>query len=42
MRELIKQTRLVTFMFLMMIALRVVPKDCTQTLKWIIKMPLEK
>jgi hypothetical protein len=41
MKELTKQFRLALFVWLIEIALFVLPKECEATLSWITEMPLE-
>jgi hypothetical protein len=41
MKELIKQFRLALFVWIVQLAVFVLPKECKKTLRWIVQMPLE-
>jgi hypothetical protein len=41
MHTLIRETRLILVTWLLQLALRILPKDCTRTLFWFSQMPIE-
>jgi hypothetical protein len=41
MKRIIKELRLLVVVWLVGLALKATPKDCTDTLLWFTKMPLE-
>lgn len=42
MKRIIKQLRLAIFVWLVVLAMKFVPKDCTETLKWLRDIPFEE